>query len=302
MMFLLNKSPIATRPESEEVVSNIAFNLLQKASAIGFLPTPVDEIIEAAEIVKVVSFQEFDEGFVSSLKKRAQDTIRSAFQKIRGIADLREKAIYVQNDSRPSRILFPKLHELGHQKIPWHSIDPTYLDDDSTLSLTVQESFEKEANFFASEIIFQGKEFRKRALDYAPSFEAVFKLASLHGASNQATIWRYVEEHDETLAVAQYYPINAFDEENKQVLGLWRIVASAKFSEKYADVELPPRIRSGCPWKQAVEYESVYQGKDNFVCGNGNISFEWHAWWNNYTLFVLLRRRPSLGIVGKILK
>jgi hypothetical protein len=183
-------------------------------------------------------------------------------------------------------------------------VDPTYLDDDVTLSPFIQAKFEMEANFFASEVMFQGDRFRNLVLDYAPSFDAVFELADMHGASNQATIWRYVEEHDEALAVAQYYPTNIFDEHDKQVLGLWKVIPSPKFLKRYGNIILPSKIRTGDTWARARDCkdQDVCEGHDVFCCGEENVTFEWHAWWNTYTLFVLLRRRPSLGIVGKIFR
>ncbi len=301
---LLSSSILTARPESEIDISQIADRLLRRAAAIGVLPTPVDSIMDAAKITDVIPLEECSEGFLSGLRDSARVTFKGIMQKIRGIADLRRKAIYIQQSDRPPRIRFVKFHELGHQQIPWHTVDPTYLDDDVTLSLDIQAQFEQEASFFASELMFQGKRFRERALDYAPSFATMFELATMHGASNHATIWRYVEEHDEALAVAQYYPASIFDEHNRQILSLWKVIHSPKFSKRYADIALPLRIRTGDPWTQArdCQDQDICQGHDMVFCGEEKVNFEWHAWWNTYTLFVLLRRRPSLGIIGKILR
>ena len=75
-----------------------------------------------------------------------------------------------------------------------------------SLQPDTEKLFDAEANFFASELIFQGHRFRTRALDYRPSLDAVFHLADAHGASRQATLRRYVEDHDEMLAVAASLP------------------------------------------------------------------------------------------------
>ena len=300
---LPSSSILTVRPDSETEISQIADRLLRRAGAIGVLPTPLDSIIDTARIIDVIPLEECNEEFLASLRESARGTFRSIMQKVRGVADLRKRAIYFQQADRPPRIRFVKLHELGHQQIPWHTVDPTYLDDDVTLSPYIQAKFEMEASFFVSpEIMFQGKRFREHALDYAPSFAAAFELADMHGASRQATIWRYVEEHDETLAVAQYYPTSVLDEHDKPVLTLWRVIPSRKFTRRYGDVALPPRIRTGDPWAQARDRDDqdVCEGHDLLSCGGEKVSFEWHAWWNRYTLLVLLRRRPSLGIVGKI--
>lgn len=79
-------------------------------------------------------------------------------RKIRGLADLRDKAIYVPSDKSP-RELFVKSHELGHEVIPWHNIESgvpveIYVDDDASLSHDAERIFDIEANFYAAEVIF----------------------------------------------------------------------------------------------------------------------------------------------------
>ena len=111
-----------------------------------------------------------------------------------------------------------------------------------------------------------------------------------------------MEEHDETLAVAQYYPTSVLDEHDKPVLNLWRVIPSRKFTSRYGDVVLPPRVWPRDPGHRPVTAMNKTFVKATISCraAGEKVSFEWHAWWNRYTLLVLLRRRPSLGIVGKI--
>ena len=100
---------------------------------------------------------------------------------------------------------------MGHQVTPWHNVDPAHLDDDKSFFGNVQNQFEKEANFFSAEVIFQGYKFRSRPRYYSASFDAIYYLADQHGASRQATAWRYVEEQDKAIALEQYYPRVCFD-------------------------------------------------------------------------------------------
>lgn len=296
-----NNSTFFGRPTNEKELSELAEIIINKADAVGVLPTPIDDLVLAASVTEISKLDRLNESFLSGLKKNVRDTFKEVMQKVRGIADLRERVIYIPGSENPSRAVFAKAHELGHQVIPWHNVDPAYLDDDITLSPDIELEFEQEASFFASEILFQGKTFGKQVKDFAVSFDAVFKLADIYGVSRQATLWRYVEEQDEAIALAQYYPINVYDEHGKQVLNLWKTIPSPKFVQKYGKIEIPSRIRTGHPWTAARDLK-ICDGKEIFRSGENSYTFEWQAWWNNYAMFVLLRRKPTLGIIGNLIR
>ena len=292
---------INCKPRSEQDIAQLAELSLKEANAIDKLPTPIDDLIKVSKVEEVFNFDQIKAGFFASLKKDVQETSKFIIQKIRGIADLRERAIYIPKTDNPLRNIFPKAHELGHQIIPWHNIDPTYTDNDGTLSPRIEIEFEKEANFFASEVIFQGKRFGNNARDYAASFEAIFKLSDLYGASKFSTIWRYVEEQDELILIAIYYPNeNTFDDSGKNVLDLWKIIPSKKCLNKFGQIDMPQRIRTGNPWVVARDLSHICDGKDALKYNSGSSTFYWQAWWNGYTLFVLLKHIPMLGLRNRV--
>src|SRR5262249_7033565 len=146
--------------------------------------------VNAADLEEAQDLEPFVSRFLRQIAESARETFKATLQKVRGIADLRERAIYVPSDTRQRRRRFVQAHELGHQVIPWHSVNLGYRDDDLSLTDDAQELFDLEANFFAAEVMFQGRGFRTRVRDYAPSFDAVFRLADEHGASRHATLWR----------------------------------------------------------------------------------------------------------------
>ncbi len=302
-MFLPSSHPIVALESAPEIIK-IADRALKAAGAKGKLPTPIEELIQVAQID-----DEDTEGivkrFLSSLNEGGRALFRSSFQKVRGIADLRERAIYVPSDTAP-RERFAKGHELGHQLIPWHHIGAEkvssfYRDTDFTLSPVVRDIFDIEANFFASEVIFQGKRFSQRARDYKPSFEAVFLLADLHGASRQATLRRYIEAQDEVLAGISYLPSLYDRRDGLPTLRSPRLIGSPGFNRKYGRIRLPSQIPPDHPWAQARTCNGISLGEIDLDCDGPLVRFQWQAWWNSYTLLVLLRRRPSLGMVGRIL-
>lgn len=291
------------RPESSRSIEKLAEDLLQHSDVSGILPTPVDQLIAAAEIKEPEDPEPFLQSFLSTLPVTTRDLFLSGWQKIRGIADLREQAIYIPRESNDRRRLFVKSHELGHQVIPWHQVNIAYRDDDLSLGADAQELFDLEANLFAAEIIFQGKRFTRRSRDYQASFEAVFQLADDHGASRHATLWRFIEDQDESLALLTYWPSQyTVDPNGYPVLRRGKGIGSPKFLNKIDNLEVPTQISTGHPWVMARDRDEVCNGEVNLSCNRGSQLFQWQTWWNRYTLFVMLRRRPVLSRVGRLLK
>ena len=296
----LPKKQISVRPESEPKLARLAEKLLKEACANTVLPTPLDRLYQVAKVTNISALP--DETFLQALPEKAKGLFRNALQKIRGIADLRERVTYVPKDCRAPRERFVRAHELGHQVIPWHNIDPAYMDDSESLSPDAKFLFEQEANFFGAELIFQGGTFRIMARDYQPSFDAIFTLSDQHAASRQATAWRFVEEQDEAVALAQYYPGYSIDAQGNKVLDLWRAVGSPAFTRRFGEVDLPPALRTGDDWVAARDTDRVCDGTCALKFDGQETPFQWHSWWNGYALLVLLRRRPRLSIVGELLR
>ena len=292
---------ILQRPSSEHDICKIADSLLHKAGVVGKLPTPVEELIACEGVEYVTNSEVYKEQFLASLNRKAREAFHTTWNKIRGIADLRDRAVYVPKTTTAPHVLFTKAHELGHQVIPWQKVNFAYVDDKMSLSSRAEDLFEIEANYFAAEVIFQGQRFTKRVRDYQPSFDAVSLLSDEHGASRHATLRRFVEEHDETLAMIHYWPrAYAIDAQGYLVLRLGKIVGSTRFAQKYGGVKLPGQIQTGHDWVAARDLLQVCTGHIKLDCGAGPVHFQWQSWWNTYCLFVLLRRKPALGLVGRL--
>lgn len=277
------------RPDSEHEIVQLAQKTLLRADCIDVLPTPIAVLYQQAR-VKSLDLPSIDEMPSLRLADGARNLLQTALQKIRGIADLRRRAVYLPQGDSNHRRNFAKGHELGHQLIPWHKVGRDCVDTDTTLSRDVRETFEAEANLFSSEIIFQGKHFRRRALDYKPTFDAVFLLADQHGASRQATIWKFTEEQDFPVACIFYYPKKYSDD-----LKLWKTVRSPSFREKFCDLDIPQYLPSSHPWVSAREFRELFEGDITLSRSTGRkVTFLWHSWWNEYALAVLIRVRAPL--------
>jgi Zn-dependent peptidase ImmA (M78 family) len=276
-----------SRPESAGEIIQLAQKTLLRADCLGKLPTPLDELYRNAR-VSAIELPSTAQMPLLRLEQKSRNLLRNALQKVRGIADLRRRAVYLPTGHSATRHQFAKAHELGHQLIPWHRVGRDCVDTDASLSPAVRDVFEAEANLFASEVMFQGKLFRTKARDYKPTFEAVFLLADQHGASRQATLWKFTEEQDFPVASLAYYPVGWGND-----MKLWKVVASPSFRVKHCDIRLPERLEMEHPWLSAKIQNSLCEGKIRVPKSSGRqVGFRWHSWWNGHALVVLLRARP----------
>ena len=284
---------VIVRPHSADEVSKYARRALRVADAVGQLPTPIDDLLAAAEIENLKIDEEVKQNFAARLMAAARQEFNSMWQKVRGIADLRERVTYVDENTTPTRIRFTKGHELGHQVLPWHRLDPGRFDDDKSLTWEAEEIFDAEANLFSAEVIFQGRNFTRIVRDYAVGFDSIFHLAAMHEASRHATAWRYVEEQDESVALVTYWPSKF----NPEMLRLGKVVASPNFLRKFSDIDLPLQLGPDHDWTTTHASDPMHGDTISLTCGKAAFRFEWKAWWNGYGLLVMLRRKPKLHFV-----
>ena len=287
---------LIVRLESAKEVSKYARKTLHAADAIGQLPTPIDDLLAAAEIGNLKIDEEVKQSFAARLTGLVKQEFYSMWQNIRGIADLRERVTYVDNNTTPQRVRFAKGHELGHEVLPWHHLDPGRFDDENSLTLEAEEIFDLEANFFSAEVIFQCDNFTRIVRDYAVGFDSIFHLADMHGASRHSTAWRYVEQQDEAVALVTYWPskFSAGD------LYRGKIVASPNFLRKFQLIELPKLLTQDHVWAVAHGSSVIHRDMIALSCDGGTFQFEWEGCWNGYSLFVMLRRKPKLRIVREL--
>jgi hypothetical protein len=186
---------MADQLDSHGEIARLSEELLRRADAVDQWPTPVADIVEASKL------EESDESPLAiATLKRAPQHLRRAVKlinsrRIRAILDRRERTVHldpsIEHEGRRS---FLKLHEVGHDLLPWQA-ELGYADDDLTLSWAANLRFEREANQCAAELFFQGARFQAMAAEYAIGFGAVSALAEEVGASVRATLRRYAETH-----------------------------------------------------------------------------------------------------------
>jgi hypothetical protein len=159
--------------------------------------------------------------------------LKSALSKVVGLFDPADRLVLIDKELPRPRIPFVKLHEAGHGSLPHQSRVYALIHDClQTLDPDTTDLFEREANVFASDVMFQGETFLQHAHDQEFGLKVPMRLAKQFGASNYATFRRYVGTSPRAccllvLEPVQRMPNGGFSAEIR------RIVASLSFSEIY---------------------------------------------------------------------
>jgi hypothetical protein len=229
--------------------------ILAASDAQGVLPTPVDRIVECADLVVSgdIHLEPKHHGFFTKSLK----VLQAALQKAKGIIDIREKVIYLDPTSTNGKKAFVQCHEVGHKVIPWQAKTLLYVDDEMTLDPEVKDRFEREANFFASEVLFQGARFEREARDLPLEVKSAMHLAKRYGSSIHAALRRFVKTNHRSCALLV---INYVDVKNRSTTSLTLRSAdcSLSFRKTCGPVDWPtildlvcpatPDIRAGVRW------------------------------------------------------
>jgi hypothetical protein len=192
-------------PDGLRAVEARAQALLDRASAWGRFPTPVDDILAAANL-KVAVSNAFDMkhvmAFIAGKASDAARVLRSALSKVLGVLDAQDHVIHIDNSVTPSKQTFLKLHEAGHHELPVHRrLFAFFQDCEKNLDPAIAELFEREANNFARFVLFQGGGYATLAADMAMSIKTPMGLASRFGASIYASCREFARTNRRECAV-----------------------------------------------------------------------------------------------------
>lgn len=206
-------------PEQRRAVEVRARQLLDRASAWGVFPTPIDDILAAANL-KVAPKSIFDlQGVAAYLKDKAIETghhLKSAISKLFGLYDSNESIIHIDESVVVAKQNFLKLHETGHHELPAHrKIFKFFQDCEQTLEPEIADQFEREANNFARFTMFQGSAYADHARDDAMSIKTPMRLAKQFGASQYASAREFARTHHRACVVyilerPEYIPGDGF--------------------------------------------------------------------------------------------
>lgn len=267
-------------------IDNYSLAILKSSRSLDIFPTPVDRIVQYCElnIRTDIDLSVVHESYLH----KAGDVLLKALEKVRGILDRRKKFIYLDQSMLPGRKNFVKLHEVGHEALPWQrEIHAILEDDEESLSSHTNEEFEMEANYFASITLFQHDRFLREAAKFDLSIESAMQLAKQFGASVHSTLRRYVEKSPKNCALVVLE--QHLDGGLLPICGKRDYFASQKFITSFGELDLPDIFDPG--W----EFAAGYLSKRKFLSGafrmttlNGEVTFRYQLFNNSYNGFVLL--------------
>lgn len=188
-------------PEQRARVRKEAERALHKAGALGVFPTPVFDIMEVANVTEVQE-DVLNPTFIQRLRGSVEGALKRALGKVQGIFHAVAGLVYLDQSLYSLRKQFIRLHEAAHGFLPWQR--PMYAlveDCDQAIDAKTAELFDREANVFASEVMFQLDAFRDRAEEQPFSIWTPVKMSKDFGASLYASIRQYVSKNWRCCAV-----------------------------------------------------------------------------------------------------
>lgn len=268
-------------------IEKISYEILKSSKSLGIFPTPVDKIVAYSELIvrEDVDISKIDPDYLS----KASDTLQRAMFKVRGLLDRRHKEIFLDLSQLTERKSFVKLHEVGHEVLPWQTgIHEILGDDDQSLSEDANQEFEDEANYFASITLFQHDLFVYELKKYDLSIEAAMQLARTFGSSIHAALRRYVECSEKRCALIVLENIAPRGQFVK--CDLRNKFQSKKFTQTFGQIVIPETL--GYKWDFVKDYYFEKKMRKNCAITlsteNGEADFTYQFFNNGYNAFVFI--------------
>lgn len=175
-------------------------SLLRRSDALGVLPTPLDQVMDVAQLVAAGEIT-LDEDEKRRLRKVFGGLVDKVLGLLQGVIHREAREVWVQPDLYEMRKRFVIAHEIGHDVLPWQR-EIAYLDDEKRLRDDVRLKYEREANQAAIELLAQGDALRNEADDSPLTVSLVSSLSARYEISLQATARRITEETRKDAAMA----------------------------------------------------------------------------------------------------
>lgn len=208
---------------------------LKESGAYGVFPTPVDAIMSAANITEVKE-DILSPSFIDKLRKEAVkfgDILKRAASKVLGIFHAPSGLVFLDRSVLKVRRRFISLHESGHGFMPWQRAMYAHVEEsEKSLTPGPAELFDREANVFATEVLFQLDHFHKQAEEYKFGLRTPIDLAKKYDASIYASIRQYVSKNTRNCAVV-VLNMPKFAEEMGYCSSLRRFVQSESFTNMF---------------------------------------------------------------------
>lgn len=193
-------------PPDYEKVRDQALKALREADALGTFPTPVDDIMAACGVVEAPE-DLAEGGLLERLRRKAEGALKRAASKVLGLFHASTRIVFIDRSLHVSKQTFIRLHETAHGLLPWQRDMYAVVEDcEQTLNPAVADQFDREANVFASEVLFQLDGYITEATDSEFGIRVPLRLSKKYGASVYASVREYVRKNPNPCAVLVLNP------------------------------------------------------------------------------------------------
>ena len=177
---------------------------LREAGALGVLPTPVERIMTVARVEEVKD-EVLSPGFIAKLRGKAEQAgqaLKRAVSKVLGIFQVTSGLVFLDRTLMAVKKRFVRLHESGHGFMPWQRSMYALVEDcEKALDPEAADIFDREANVFASEVLFQLDTFHEMAEGEHFEIWTPIRLSKKFDASIYASVRQYVSKSHRACAV-----------------------------------------------------------------------------------------------------
>jgi hypothetical protein len=176
--------------------------------------------------------------FLKRATARGVATLKSALSKVIGLFDAHDRLVMLDKGVPKAKKPFVKMHEAGHGFLPHQSgLFALIHDCQKTLDPHTTDLFEREANVFAVETLFQRSAFADEAHAEEFGIKVPIRLAKKFGASNYSAFRRYVATNPRACCVVVLEPV-AYRLDGTLKIDVRRIIVSRTFDRMYDGIAL----------------------------------------------------------------
>ena len=216
--------------DERQSVAEQADRLLRESKLYDCFPTPVEQLVGHAKL----SISYLEE--LVPHPDAAPDTVKKALSKLQGLLVRADRKVFVSKQMNTAARRFVALHEVAHEWLPEQKMIYEILEDsDEELDEDSRDLFERCANSFASDVLFQLDRFDKLAAGEPFGIGApVKRLSKQFRAGIYSTLRRYVE------AVPAPVALLVCDRPSIEgALPIRRFLSSQRFVEAYGRFNWP---------------------------------------------------------------
>ena len=157
--------------------------------------------MEAANLEEVED-QVLDSSFVKKMRRKTSGALRRAVNKVIGVFDAVGGLVFIDKTIHVVKQVFVRLHEVAHSVLPWQRKMYALVEtSEHSIRPDVAAIFDREAQAFAADVLFQVGGFSSEASEMDFSLETPVTLSGKYGASIHSAVWEFAARNTRSCVV-----------------------------------------------------------------------------------------------------